>query len=137
MALAFARHHDPTVANSLRPLPYLKRWNGAYGPAGLQVIGMHTPEFGFEHLRDNVEGAVRELGIRFPVGQDNGYRTWRAWSNRAWPAFDLLEPSARLSGAGMLGTSPAGANHRVLHAIYRVVTRTRAVTGRPFTRTGL
>jgi thiol-disulfide isomerase/thioredoxin len=83
--------------NALRTLPYLRRWNEEYGPAGLQVIGIHTPEFGFEHFRRNVEDAVRELGIRYPVGQDNGYRTWRAWSNRAWPAFYVLDRDARIT----------------------------------------
>ena len=58
---------------------------------GLQVIGVHTPEFGFEHMRHNVEDAVREFGIRFPVAQDNGFRTWHAWNNQAWPAFYLLD----------------------------------------------
>ena len=71
--------------NALRTLHYLKRWDEEYAPAGLRLVGIHTPEFAFEHLRPNVEHAVRELGIRYPVGQDNGYRTWRAWGNRAWP----------------------------------------------------
>ncbi len=106
----------------LRTLPYLRRWNEEYGPAGLQVIGIHTPEFGFEHLRRNVEDAVRELGIRYPVGQDNSYETWRAWGNRAWPAFYLLDRDGRIvmlregegyafelerAIRGLLGLSPA------------------------------
>ena len=80
----------------LRTLPYLKRWHEEYAPAGLQLVGIHTPEFAFEHLRSNVEHAVREFGIRYPVGQDNGYRTWRAWGNRAWPSFYLLNRDARI-----------------------------------------
>ena len=80
----------------LRTLPYLKRWHEEYAPAGLQLVGIHTPEFAFEHLRPNVEHAVREFGIRYPVGQDNGYRTWRAWGNRAWPSFYLLDREARI-----------------------------------------
>jgi thiol-disulfide isomerase/thioredoxin len=82
--------------NVLRTLPYLKRWNEEYGPAGLQLVGIHTPEFAFEHLRPNVEHAVREFGIRYPVGQDNGSRTWRAWGNRAWPSFYVLDRDARV-----------------------------------------
>ena len=82
--------------NALRTLPYLKRWNEDYAPAGLQLVGIHTPEFAFERLRPNVEHAVREFSIRYPVGQDNGYRTWRAWSNRAWPSFYLLDRDARV-----------------------------------------
>ncbi len=80
----------------LRTLPYLKRWNEEYAPVGLQLVGIHTPEFSFERLRPNVERAVRELGIRYPVGQDNGYRTWRSWGNRAWPSFYLLDREARV-----------------------------------------
>jgi thiol-disulfide isomerase/thioredoxin len=80
----------------LRTLPYLKRWHEEYAPAGLQLVGIHTPEFAFEHLDTNVDRAVRELGIRYPVGQDNGYRTWRAWGNRAWPSFYLLDRDARV-----------------------------------------
>jgi len=80
----------------LRTLPYLRRWNEEYGPAGLQLVGIHTPEFSFEHLRPYVEQSVRELGIRYPVGQDNGYATWNAWGNRAWPSFYLLDRDRRL-----------------------------------------
>lgn len=104
--------------NVLRTLPYLRRWHAEYGSAGLRIVGIHTPEFGFEHLRPNVEQAVQELDIRYLVGQDNGYRTWRAWNNRAWPSFYLLDGegnivllregegySAELEGAirGLLG----------------------------------
>ena len=63
---------------------------------GLQVIGIHTPEFGFERTRHNVADAVREFGIRYPVGQDNDFQTWRAWGNRAWPSFYLLDRDGRI-----------------------------------------
>ncbi|WP_268885062.1 thioredoxin domain-containing protein [Belnapia arida] len=69
--------------NCRRTVPNLNRWQAAYGLHGLQVIGIHTREFGFERVRHNVEDAVREVGIRYPVGQDNRFQTWRAWSNRA------------------------------------------------------
>ena len=108
--------------NALRTLPYLKRWHEEYAPAGLRLVGIHTPEFAFEHLHTNVDRAVRELGIRYPVGQDNGYRTWRAWNNRAWPAFYVLDRETRVAMVregeghavdmerairGLLGLSPA------------------------------
>ena len=80
----------------LRTLPYLKRWHEEYAPAGLQLVGIHTPEFAFERLRPNVEHAVHGFGIRYPIGQDNGYRTWRSWGNRAWPSFYLLDREARV-----------------------------------------
>lgn len=82
--------------NARRTLPYLRRWDAEYGQAGFQLLGIHTPEFGFEHDRGHVEQALGELGVRFPVAQDNGYRIWRAWSNRAWPAFYLLDGEGRV-----------------------------------------
>jgi thiol-disulfide isomerase/thioredoxin len=82
--------------NCRRTVGYLNRWQEQYGAAGMQVVGIHTPEFGFEHMRRNVADGVRELGIRYPVGQDNDFRTWRAWNNEAWPAFYLLDRSGRI-----------------------------------------
>ncbi len=82
--------------NCRRTVPYLNRWQAEYGGAGLQVVGIHTPEFGFERARPNVAAAIREFGIRYPVGQDNAFRTWRAWNNRAWPAFYLLDRDGRI-----------------------------------------
>ena len=82
--------------NCRRTVPYLNRWQAEYGAQGLQVVGIHTPEFGFERTRRNVQESVREFGIRFPVGQDNAFRTWRAWSNRAWPAFYLLDGDGQI-----------------------------------------
>jgi thiol-disulfide isomerase/thioredoxin len=114
--------------NCRRTVPYLNRWQAEYGAQGLQVVGIHTPEFGFERTRRNVEESVREFGIRFPVGQDNAFRTWRAWSNRAWPAFYLLDRDGQivlvregeghareLEGAirALLGLAPSGVVGRV------------------------
>jgi len=82
--------------NSRRPMVYLKRWQTEYGPLGLQVIGIHTPEFRFEHARANVETYVREEGISFPVAQDNDFHTWNAFGNDAWPGFYLLDRDGRL-----------------------------------------
>ncbi|MGU3538075.1 redoxin family protein [Methylobacterium sp. A54F] len=82
--------------NCRRTVPYLNRWQAEYGTQGLQVVGIHTPEFGFERARTNVADAVRRLGIRFPVGQDNRSQTWAAWGNRAWPTFYLLDRNGRI-----------------------------------------
>jgi thiol-disulfide isomerase/thioredoxin len=82
--------------NCRRTIPYLKRWQAEYGPLGLQVIGIHTPEFRFEHTRPNVDTYVREQGIPYPVGQDNDFRTWDAWENEAWPGFYLLDRQGRI-----------------------------------------
>jgi cytochrome c biogenesis protein CcdA/thiol-disulfide isomerase/thioredoxin len=72
--------------NCLRTLPYVERWYQTYRQAGLVVVGVHTPEFAFEHVRSNVERAVHSLGVRYPVALDNDYGTWEAWGNRYWPA---------------------------------------------------
>ena len=72
--------------NCLRTLPYVKRWADTYRRAGLVVVGVHTPEFAFEHVPGNVERAVRSLGVGYPVALDNGYGTWSAWGNQYWPA---------------------------------------------------
>jgi thiol-disulfide isomerase/thioredoxin len=82
--------------NSRRPMVYLKRWHDAYGPQGLRVVGIHTPEFRFEHDRSNVETYIRQEGLRFPVGLDNAYATWNAFNNEAWPAFYLIDRSGRV-----------------------------------------
>lgn len=82
--------------NCRRTIPYLNRWQAEYGPRGLQVIGIHTPEFRFEHARTNVAADVQSLGIRYPVAQDNAFATWKAWGNRAWPAFYLLDGQGRI-----------------------------------------
>ena len=79
--------------NCRRTIPYLNRWQSEYGPHGLQVVGIHTPEFRFEHARRDLEADIRALGIRYPVAQDNGFQTWKAWGNRAWPGFYLLDRS--------------------------------------------
>jgi cytochrome c biogenesis protein CcdA/thiol-disulfide isomerase/thioredoxin len=77
--------------NCLRTLPYVKRWAATYRRAGLVVVGVHTPEFAFEHVPANVERAVRSLGVDYPVALDNGYGTWSAWGNQYWPAKYLVD----------------------------------------------
>ena len=65
-----------TCINSLRPLPYVKSWAAKYKDAGLVVIGVHTPEFSFEHEPVNVENAVHDLKVTYPVAIDSNYRIW-------------------------------------------------------------
>src|SRR6202042_541 len=67
-----------TCINWLRQLPYLRAWAGKYSGQGLVMIGVHTPEFGFEHDADNVRRAVQEMRIDYPVATDNNYAVWRA-----------------------------------------------------------
>jgi cytochrome c biogenesis protein CcdA/thiol-disulfide isomerase/thioredoxin len=77
--------------NCLRTLPYLRSWHSAYGDDGLVIVGVHTPEFAFERDRENVEGAIERLDVRYPVALDNDYGTWNAWANRYWPAEYFID----------------------------------------------
>jgi cytochrome c biogenesis protein CcdA/thiol-disulfide isomerase/thioredoxin len=77
--------------NCLRTLPHLKAWDARYRKAGLVVVGVHTPEFAFEHAVSNVRDAVRTLGIRYPVAVDSDYRTWNAYRNEYWPEEYLID----------------------------------------------
>jgi thiol-disulfide isomerase/thioredoxin len=85
-----------TCINSLRPLPYVKTWAAKYKDAGLVVIGVHTPEFSFEHEPMNVEDAVRNLNIVFPVAIDSKYAIWQSFNNQAWPAQYLVDARGRI-----------------------------------------
>jgi len=82
--------------NSLRQLPYLKRWAATYGNAGLVVIGVHSPEFEFEKDRANVERAVNDLGISYPVAIDSDHGVWRAFNNEYWPADYFVDAKGRI-----------------------------------------
>lgn len=80
-----------TCINWLRTEPYIRGWSQAYRDDGLIVIGVHTPEFSFEHSVDLVRRAVRERGIGYPVAVDNDYEVWTAFGNRYWPALYLAD----------------------------------------------
>ncbi len=80
-----------SCVNCLRTLPFLRGWDKAYRDDGLRIVGVHTPEFAFEHEGDNVRGAVNRLGIRYAVAIDNDYGTWNAYGNRYWPAKYLID----------------------------------------------
>jgi len=77
--------------NCLRALPYVEGWAAKYKDAGLVVIGVHTPEFAFEKERSNVEQAVRDLKITYPVAIDSNYKIWQAFHNEYWPAHYFID----------------------------------------------
>jgi cytochrome c biogenesis protein CcdA/thiol-disulfide isomerase/thioredoxin len=79
-----------TCINCLRTLPYLKAWDSAYRDNGLVIVGVHTPEFAFEKDAGNVERAIADNEIRYPVVQDNEFGTWTSYGNRYWPAKYLI-----------------------------------------------
>jgi hypothetical protein len=89
----------------------VKAWYHAYHRKGLVVIGVHTPEFAFEHVPSNVRGAVRRLGVEYPVALDNDYATWNAFRNQYWPAKYLIDRRGHLRyyhfGEGSYDTTEA------------------------------
>jgi cytochrome c biogenesis protein CcdA/thiol-disulfide isomerase/thioredoxin len=82
--------------NCLRTLPHLKAWDATYRKDGLVILGVHTPEFAFEHVRSNVRAAVKRLGVRYPVVQDNRFKTWDNYANQYWPAEYLIDRTGRV-----------------------------------------
>jgi cytochrome c biogenesis protein CcdA/thiol-disulfide isomerase/thioredoxin len=80
-----------TCINCIRTLPYLKAWDATYRHDGLTVVGVETPEFQFEHEASNVENAIQQFGLRYPVVQDNDMGTWNAYGNEYWPADYLID----------------------------------------------
>jgi cytochrome c biogenesis protein CcdA/thiol-disulfide isomerase/thioredoxin len=77
--------------NCLRELPYVKAWAQKYGPAGLVIIGVHTPEFAFERVVGNVQKAIKDLGVTYPVAVDSDYKIWGAFNNQYWPALYFID----------------------------------------------
>jgi len=85
-----------TCINWLRQLPYVRAWAEKYASQGLVVIGVHTPEFPFEHNADNVRRAVQEMRITYPVATDNNYAVWLAYDNHYWPALYFADAEGRI-----------------------------------------
>ena len=82
--------------NSLRELPYIRSWAAKYKDAGLIVIGVHAPEFGFEKERANVENAGRELNVTYAVAIDSDRKIWKAFRNDYWPATYFIDGNGRI-----------------------------------------
>ena len=85
-----------TCINWLRQEPYVRAWSQAYRDDGLVVIGVHTPEFSFEHEIDGVRRATDERAIDYPVAVDNDYAIWNAFTNNAWPALYFVDTDGRI-----------------------------------------
>lgn len=77
--------------NCQRAIPHVEAWSKAYAKAGLVVIGLHAPEYAFEHSAANVRSGAARLGITYPVALDNDFDTWNAYGNDAWPADYLID----------------------------------------------
>jgi thiol-disulfide isomerase/thioredoxin len=77
--------------NCQRTLPYITRWHQQYAAQGLQVVGVHTPEFPFERKVSNIQVAMKRHGITYPVAVDNNFKTWQAYRNEYWPHLFLAD----------------------------------------------
>jgi cytochrome c biogenesis protein CcdA/thiol-disulfide isomerase/thioredoxin len=82
--------------NCQRALPQLERWYDTYRDSGLVVVGVHTPEFAFEHEPENVADQAKALGVDYPVAIDNDYATWSAFSNQYWPAVYVVDAAGQI-----------------------------------------
>ena len=95
--------------NCLRTLPYVEGWAAKYKDAGLVVIGVHTPEFAFEKDQANVDKAVRDLKVNYPVAIDSNHKIWQAFNNEYWPAHYFIDGKGRIRyhhfGEGEYGES--------------------------------
>ena len=80
-----------TCINCIRTLPHITQWYNTYKDKGLEIIGIHTPEFAFEKSKPHVEDAIKRFNITYPVALDNEYKTWQAYSNRYWPSHYLID----------------------------------------------
>jgi thiol-disulfide isomerase/thioredoxin len=85
-----------TCVNWLRTLPYVRAWAAKYADAGLTVVGVHTPEFGFERNAENVIAQSRNLTVEYPVAVDSDYAVWRAFSNHYWPALYVADAEGHI-----------------------------------------
>ena len=99
ITIASQKDHDVVLVdfwtysciNCQRTIPYLNAWYQKYHAYGLQIIGVHTPEFAFEKVQSNVQAAVTRLGIQYPVVMDNDYGTWNAFGSQYWPNKYLVD----------------------------------------------
>jgi cytochrome c biogenesis protein CcdA/thiol-disulfide isomerase/thioredoxin len=87
--------------NCQRAIPHVNAWARAYAGSGLEVIGVHTPEYAFEHDAGNVAAGAQRLDIGYPIALDNNFKTWDAFHNQSWPADYLIDATGRIRYAGV------------------------------------
>jgi thiol-disulfide isomerase/thioredoxin len=82
--------------NCQHVIPYTQAWYAKYKDQGLEIIGVHTPEFSYEQDPANVQAAIARLGVSWPVALDNDWATWRAYGNRYWPAAYFIDKTGNV-----------------------------------------
>jgi cytochrome c biogenesis protein CcdA/thiol-disulfide isomerase/thioredoxin len=85
--------------NCQRSLPHVEAWYARYHNVGFDVVGVHTPEFAFEHVVSNITQAAKQLGVVYPIAVDNNYKTWTAYQNEYWPAEYLIDATGQVRHA--------------------------------------
>jgi len=85
-----------TCINWIRTLPYVRAWEERYRDDGFVMIGVHTPEFSFEHDHGNIETALRQMHVTWPIAIDDDYEVWRAFANHYWPALYFIDTQGRI-----------------------------------------
>lgn len=115
--------------NCIRTLPYLRAWAEKYRDQGLVVVGVHAPEFAFEKRIGNVQKALRDFAITYPVAIDNDFRIWRAFGNSYWPAFYIADVTGRIRHH-QFGEGGYGQTERVLQDLLAETAGGRAAGGR-------
>lgn len=119
--------------NCQRTLPYVKAWYDKYRDQGLEIISIHTPEFGFEKIQSNVEKAVADEGVQYPVVLDNNYGTWRAFQNNYWPRKYLID----IDGYIVYDHAGEGAYDETEQAIQKALAERAQVLGTTTPATGI
>jgi thiol-disulfide isomerase/thioredoxin len=117
-----------TCINWLRQEPYVRAWSQAYRDDGLVVVGVHTPEFSFEHDIDGVRRATAHRAIDYPVAVDNDYEVWNAFSNHAWPALYFVDRDGRIRDRH-LGEGRYEKSERVIQALLGIEREPVSVVG--------
>ena len=117
-----------TCINWLRQEPYVRAWSQAYRDDGLVVLGVHTPEFSFEHERDRVRLATQDRDIDYPVALDNDYAIWRAFDNHYWPALYFADTDGMVRDHHF-GEGRYEQSERVLQRLLGIEREPIAVTG--------
>ena len=113
-----------TCINWLRTLPYVRAWAEKYKDHGLVVIGVHTPEFAFEHDIANVRHAAKDMRVEYPIAIDNDYALWDAFSNQYWPSLYFVDALGQIALAhGELVEVDEQRVHRAAEATARTARR--------------
>jgi thiol-disulfide isomerase/thioredoxin len=107
-----------TCINWLRTLGYLRAWAQQYADRDVVVIGVHTPEFPFEHDASNVRREALRMAVEYPVALDNDYAVWRAFDNRYWPALYIADAQGRIRHH-QFGEGEYEESERVIHRLLR------------------